>query len=83
MTNANYKSIMSLQAWDTPQKRKEQVFMTANYDVEVKNSPKDHANYKYMVARLFDGELWYYGVFNELYRAREARDEIDGIILER
>ncbi|MBR3646214.1 MAG: hypothetical protein IKN54_07320 [Lachnospiraceae bacterium] len=55
----------------------------ATYPVEVNNVPDDYTDYKYMVARLCEGELWYYGVFNDLDKAIRARDEIDGIILER
>lgn len=57
--------------------------LKAIYQVEVNNVPDNHYDFKFMVARYCHGELWYYGVYDEYDRAIAARDEIDGIILER
>ena len=55
----------------------------AEYTIKVRNAPEDWKDYKYMVARAFEGELWYYGVFDDYDRAKMARDEVDGFILVR
>ena len=50
--------------------------------VKINNMPKDPK--KYVVARVVDGELWYYGSFDEEdeNRSKLARKEINGIIAE-
>lgn len=54
-------------------------------EVEVNNLPKSAENYKYIVARLVDGGLWFYGAWNaEHYeKAKQAAGEFEnGILLE-
>ena len=50
--------------------------------VKIHNIPRDHG--KYVVARLVNGDLWYFGSFDadEMERANKCRREIDGIIAE-
>jgi hypothetical protein len=56
--------------------------MSVRYSITVHNVPYDHKEYKYMVAKLYDGELWFYGEFNDYIRATRACTEIKGVILE-
>lgn len=49
-------------------------------NVEVMNVPKNHD--KYIVARLSDGELWYWGSWNDEQDANIAAEEVDGIVFE-
>ena len=50
--------------------------------VKIFNMPRLHS--RYVVARLVDGDLWYFGSFDadEMERANKCRREIDGIIAE-
>lgn len=49
-------------------------------NIEVMNVPKDHD--KYIVARLSDGELWYWGSWDDNQLADLAAREIDGVVVE-
>lgn len=49
-------------------------------NVEVLNVPKDHD--KYIVARLSDGELWYWGSWDDEKKAKITALEINGIVVE-
>ena len=49
-------------------------------NVEVMNVPKDHD--KYIVARLNEGELWYWGSWEDNQLADLAAREISGIVVE-
>ena len=49
---------------------------------DVKNTPKTLSS-GFMVARLVDGELWYYGTYEEKDRADSVAQEIgNGVVLE-
>lgn len=50
--------------------------------VKIRNIPQSPR--KLVVARLVDGELWYYANFDEedRDRAERCRDEVDGLIVE-
>lgn len=48
--------------------------------VKIHNLP-EHPN-KLVVARVVDGELWYYGSFDSEDRAEYSKKEVDGIIAE-
>lgn len=50
--------------------------------VKINNMPKEPK--KLVIARVVDGELWYYGSFDpeDTNRAKLAKDEVDGIIAE-
>lgn len=50
-------------------------------NVEVMNVPKDHD--KYIVARLNQGKLWYWGSWEDNQSADMAAREISGIVVER
>ena len=49
-------------------------------NVEVMNVPKNHD--KYIVARLNEGELWYWGSWEDNQSADLAAREISGIVVE-
>lgn len=49
-------------------------------NVEVMNVPKDHD--KYIVARLNERELWYWGSWKDKQLADLAASEISGIVVE-
>lgn len=46
----------------------------------VLNVPLEHD--KYVVARLNRGELWYWGSYNSLDRAKTVAIQVNGVILE-
>lgn len=48
----------------------------------VNNLPSYAARYKYVVARSVDGELWFWGAYDERENADEAAESIEGIVLE-
>ena len=50
-------------------------------NVEVMNVPKNHS--KYIVARLSEGELWYWGSWEYKHLADLAAREISGIVVEK
>lgn len=50
-------------------------------NVEVMNVPKDHD--KYIVARLNEGKLWYWGSWEDNQSADLAAREISGIVVEK
>lgn len=49
-------------------------------NVEINNVPRDHE--RYIVARLNEGELWYWGSWEEEELADIAAEEVDGIVVE-
>ena len=49
-------------------------------NVEVMNVPKDHD--KYIVARLSEGKLWYWGSWDDERKAKITALEINGIVVE-
>lgn len=48
---------------------------------EVNNLPDEIE--KYIVARVCDGEMWFWGTYGSENRAKKAANDIDGVILER
>ena len=48
---------------------------------EVNNLPNEID--KYIVARVCDGELWFWGTFDSETRAKKVAKDVDGVILER
>ena len=47
---------------------------------KINNLPTYATEYKYLVAREIDGELWFYGAYNEGSRAERAAVECNGEI---
>ena len=50
--------------------------------VEVNNVPSYAYENKYIVARLYDASLWFYGATNNTEEARRIATEMDGVIIE-
>lgn len=48
---------------------------------KVNNVPEYAAQYRYIVARLVDGDLWFWGAYGTMERATEAAESIDGLIV--
>lgn len=52
-------------------------------NAEINNVPEKMQDKGYIVARIVDHELWYYGIYEDKARAVVAAKCVDGIILER
>lgn len=46
--------------------------------MKINNLPDNYKDYAYVVARKFDGDLWFWGCYNDRNRANEAALEMDG-----
>ena len=46
------------------------------------NLPRNYTNYAFITAREVDGDLWFYGAWNDRDSANEQALEIGGIMLE-
>lgn len=54
----------------------------AKFNVNVENTSKEDYSGRFVVARLVDGVLWYYGAYETEERAEEVRSEFEnGIVL--
>lgn len=54
----------------------------ANFSVEVNNTSRSSYDNKFVVARLVNGELWFYGMYETEEEANRVRDEFpNGIVL--
>ena len=51
--------------------------------LNAKNIPDYADDYKYMVLRECDRELWFYGAYDDKATADRARDEVNGYICTR
>ena len=51
------------------------------YEIFINNKPAYAHQYEYIVARLVDGELWFYGAWNDKAEADEVAHEVDGLVL--
>lgn len=50
-------------------------------NIKINNMPDYGKDYKYIVATLVDGELWFYGAYNEYEKADCAANETDGHLI--
>lgn len=48
----------------------------------INNLPKYVTEYNYVVARVTNGELWFYGAFNSLEKAYDAVEEVNGCMFD-
>lgn len=48
----------------------------------IKNLPTTATNYRYIIAREVDGDLWYYGADNDRNRANEVALAVGGVVFE-
>lgn len=46
----------------------------------INNQPEYASHYEFIVARLVDGEYWFWGAYSDGYKAEQAALEIDGLI---
>ena len=46
----------------------------------VKDAPASAINHKYYVARLVDGDLWFWGAYDALDKAVSIAKQVDGFI---
>ena len=46
--------------------------------MKINNLPNNYKNYAYVVARRVDGDLWFWGCFNDRNRANEMALEESG-----
>ena len=51
--------------------------------MKVNNLPVNYSKYAFIVARRANGELWFWGAFNNRDNANEAALEVCGIVLEK
>ena len=49
----------------------------------INNMPEYANDYKYIVARICDHELWFYGAYDDEATAKTAVDEVDGVVFPR
>lgn len=49
--------------------------------VRVNNLPAYAEGKRYIVARNLDGELWFWGAWDDEAKARQAAVEIDGVVV--
>lgn len=49
--------------------------------MKINNMPATADNYKYIIVREVDGEMWYYGADNDRNRANEVALAVGGIVL--
>lgn len=50
--------------------------------MSVMNMPEYANNKKYIVARVYNGELYFWGAWDMKEEARNAADEIGGVVVE-
>lgn len=48
---------------------------------KINNLPEYANEYKYIVARWYDDELWFYGAWNDEEKAEKAAEEIFGKVV--
>lgn len=56
--------------------------MLVKTDLKVNNLPSYALDHKYIVARVADTELWFWGAFDSYETATKAALEINGVIVE-
>ena len=50
-------------------------------NVKVNNLPEYAARYEFVVARLVDDELWFYGAYGDGFKAEQVASEVYGIVI--
>lgn len=50
--------------------------------MKINNLPANFTDYPYIVARLCEGEFWFWGAYRDHNRANEAALEEDGVTFE-
>lgn len=49
--------------------------------MKIQNMPEYAKSYRFVVAREEKGQLWFYGAYHELSKAKSVADEVFGIIV--
>lgn len=49
-------------------------------EITIRNEPAYAHDYEFIVARLCDGEFWFYGAYAEGWRADAVAHEVGGVI---
>ena len=49
--------------------------------IKVNNLPEYAKNYNWLVCRVVNGELWFWGAFNDHDKAREIAIDVNGTVL--
>lgn len=49
--------------------------------LNVNNLPETFRNYNWLVCCVYDGELWYYGVYNDHDKAFEVAMTVNGVVV--
>ena len=50
------------------------------YEIKINNEPTYAKDYEFVVARLVDGEYWFWGAYADGFKAEQAATEIGGVI---
>ena len=50
--------------------------------MKINNLPANFTDYPYIVARLYEGEFWFWGAYRDHNCANEAALEEDGVVFE-
>lgn len=50
-------------------------------DREIHNAPRYAEEYKYIVAREVNGDLWFWGAYSDVFKADQAAEEINGVVI--
>ena len=50
-------------------------------DREIHNAPRYAEEYKYIVAREVNGDLWFWGAYSNVFKADQAAEEINGVVI--
>jgi len=51
--------------------------------MKINNLPEYAKDCKYIVARLVDNEVWFWGAYEDLEKAFQSANEVSGIVVER
>lgn len=49
--------------------------------VKVNNQPEYASHYEFVVARMVDDELWFYGAYRDGFKADQVASEVYGIVI--
>ena len=52
-------------------------------EIRINNEPDYAKNYEYIVARISNGEFWFWGAYETKNRAEEVSHTVNGIIIHR
>lgn len=50
-------------------------------NVKVNNQPEYASRYEFVVARMVDDELWFYGAYRDGFKADQVASEVYGIVI--